>query len=113
MAIGIHPKMSKFVRESDIRRLERLLTLHGVVAIGDVGLDYSVPADYWADQHCMLDTILQPNYVLVLHCRGISRNTSQRGGCMMQLFCGARCKVCALFLQRISREAALVVRICF
>ena len=70
VAIGMHPKTN--VNEGDWQNFKRCLSFPGVTAFGEVGLDYSMPAQTWSQQHVVLDqalSLLRPDHVLILHGR--------------------------------------------
>ena len=76
-AIGIHPKGAANVDDQVWNSFMERLALPGVRGVGEVGLDYSVPPEEWAQQHIILDKILQnipEDKVLVLHNRSQDRN---------------------------------------
>ncbi|XP_069103070.1 LOW QUALITY PROTEIN: uncharacterized protein [Argopecten irradians] len=77
IAVGIHPKKRYNGSELDkvIRKLKELVRLPRVVAVGEFGLDHSVPVEFWHHQMVMLEKILplvEPRHVVVLHCRGLA-----------------------------------------
>ena len=70
VAIGLHPKT--IPSDDDWRQFGKCMGYSGVSALGEVGLDYSVPARRWSQQHVVLNRALQllrPDLVLVLHSR--------------------------------------------
>ena len=72
--VGVHPKAAGNVSPSEIRALQELLKVPGVVGLGEVGLDHSLSPTLWVDQLELLSAILPmatPQLVLVLHCRGM------------------------------------------
>ena len=72
VAIGLHPKSAQSYGDREWEAFERSLALPGVKALGEVGLDYSVPPGGWIAQIRTLDRAvksLRPEQVLVLHCR--------------------------------------------
>ncbi|XP_033728831.1 uncharacterized protein LOC117317969 [Pecten maximus] len=77
VAVGVHPKKRYSSSELDrvIRKLKDLVRQRRVTAVGEVGVDHSVPPEQWPQQLVMLEKILplvEPRHVLVLHCRGMS-----------------------------------------
>ncbi|XP_021342390.1 uncharacterized protein LOC110442871 [Mizuhopecten yessoensis] len=72
VAVGEHPK-HKFSQDQFnrvVQELRQLIKLPRVGAVGEIGLDHSVPREQWAQQSVMLEKILQlvePGHVLVLH----------------------------------------------
>lgn len=70
VAVGIHPKYASKVGERDVDREASLVCGSGVAAIGEMGLDFSVPSDRWPAQRSLLQAQLRlvgPGRVLVLH----------------------------------------------
>eukprot|EP00057_Strongylocentrotus_purpuratus_P026470 XP_011680944.1 PREDICTED: uncharacterized protein LOC105446178 [Strongylocentrotus purpuratus] len=75
VAVGIHPKHASKVGERDVDRVAGLVCGSGVTAIGEMGLDFSVPSDRWPAQRSLLRAQLRlvgPGRVLILHLRGNS-----------------------------------------
>ncbi|XP_021353774.1 putative deoxyribonuclease TATDN2 [Mizuhopecten yessoensis] len=77
VAVGVHPKHQYSQEQFNrvVQELRQLILLPRVGAVGEIGLDHSVPREQWAQQSVMLEKILQlvePRHVLVLHCRGIT-----------------------------------------
>lgn len=73
MAVGIHPKHASKVGDRDVDRVASLVCGGGVTAIGEMGLDFSVPSDRWPAQRSLLRAQLRlvgPGRVLILHLRG-------------------------------------------
>ncbi|OWF50804.1 putative deoxyribonuclease TATDN2 [Mizuhopecten yessoensis] len=77
IAVGVHPKhqysQDQFKRV--VQELCQLIKLPHVGAVGEIGLDHSVPRERWAQQSVMLKKILllvEPRHVLVIHFRGIT-----------------------------------------
>ncbi|XP_069114375.1 uncharacterized metal-dependent hydrolase YcfH-like [Argopecten irradians] len=72
VVVGIHPK--KYLTAEDLDRLKVLLTVPGVVGLGEVGIDHTVqPPEHWYYQERQLKSLLQflpSDKVLVLHIRG-------------------------------------------
>ncbi|XP_033758156.1 putative deoxyribonuclease TATDN2 [Pecten maximus] len=80
VAVRLHPK-TKFqsFREVDdcFRHLRKLVQQERVTAVGEVGLDHTVPMRDWHYQMVNLQKILPlvtTRHVLVLHCRGMSHD---------------------------------------
>ena len=73
--VGLYPKAAGNVSPSELRALQELLKVPGVVGLGVVGLDHSVSPK-------LLSAILPmatPQLVLVLHCRGMDRAGKHSG----------------------------------
>ena len=75
VGIGLHAKHARnsvcWVEEG-VRQLKKLLRNPCVVAIGELGLDHSVPLKYWAYQIELLEKVLpclENGHILVIHCR--------------------------------------------
>lgn len=71
--VGVHPKhINEFSRDRFLH-MEKLLNLPHVVALGEVGLDRTVPVKLWRQQEAVLRQVLtltRKDKVLVLHLRG-------------------------------------------
>lgn len=86
VGIGFHPKHASNTRiriEDGFHQLRRLLRHPRVVALGEVGLDHSVPMKYWSHQVELLEKVLpclEDRHVLVIHCRGM------KGDCGTEAF---------------------------
>lgn len=86
VGIGFHPKHASNTHtriEDGFHQLRRLLRHPRVVALGEVGLDHSVPMRYWAYQVELLEKVLpclEDRHVLVIHCRGM------KGDCGTEAF---------------------------
>ena len=87
LAFGVHPKHATgFCRHlnTGVDRLRRLMSLPGVVAFGEVGLDYTVPSAEWESQRKMLTHLLKElrgeigGKPLVIHCREAVSPTPQK-----------------------------------
>jgi len=77
VAVGIHPKKAPSFRELQWVHMQVLLSDNRVTAVGEVGLDYSVPQDQWPIQEQVLKKVLTVcglGHVLVLHIRGNKRD---------------------------------------
>ncbi|XP_013412723.1 uncharacterized protein LOC106175328 [Lingula anatina] len=72
LAVGLHPK--KVASSEQFRRLGTLLSSPDVSAVGEVGIDHTVPPGEWVGQRLRLEKVLKlltPAKILVLHCRGL------------------------------------------
>ena len=72
-AVGVHPKKVHQLNDQRWKLMEQWLEHPKVVALGEVGLDYSVHQDLWEKQETTLIEVLKlcrPQKVLVLHIRG-------------------------------------------
>ncbi|XP_033755836.1 cytochrome P450 CYP12A2-like [Pecten maximus] len=80
VAVGLHPKtkfQSSRSMDDCFRHLRKLVQHDRITAVGEVGLDHSVPMRDWHDQMVHLKKILPlvtTRHVLVLHCRGMSHD---------------------------------------
>jgi Tat protein secretion system quality control protein TatD with DNase activity len=75
LAVGIHPKHVKEFSDNQFQRLQELLKLPTTSALGEVGLDRSVPIKEWILHEAVLTKVLKcaiPEKCLVLHLRGHS-----------------------------------------
>ncbi|KAH3854253.1 hypothetical protein DPMN_096791 [Dreissena polymorpha] len=64
---------------------ERIISLHEVTVIGEVGIDHTEDPTHWAQHHVVLDkalTFLRSDQVLVLHIR---RAQDKEGDDMLHL----------------------------
>ena len=71
--MGVHPKHVNERSSSKFQLLSSLLRSPQVVALGEVGLDRSVPSSKWQEQRVVLRkvlTLLTYDRVLILHLRG-------------------------------------------
>nr|XP_022307697.1 flocculation protein FLO11-like [Crassostrea virginica] len=73
LAVGVHPKHVEELTDQRFSQFQSLLKRPAVHALGEVGLDRTVPAAVWRRQEAILDKVLgcaTPNQCLVLHLRG-------------------------------------------
>ena len=73
LAVGVHPKHVEELTDQRFSQFQSLLKRPSVHALGEVGLDRTVPAAVWRRQEAILDKVLgcaTPNQCLVLHLRG-------------------------------------------
>ena len=73
MAVGIHPKRAHCYRDCEWEAFLRLLNHQRVVAISEVGLDFTRSPSDWRYQEDLLTRILElgtNGFVLVMHLRG-------------------------------------------
>jgi TatD DNase family protein len=73
IVIGFHPRKVKEFNIGVLSKIQRLLTLPGVVGLGEIGLDWTEPQEVWEEQESVFRQILQNAgswRVLVLHLRG-------------------------------------------
>ena len=71
--MGVHPKHVNELGSAKFQLLSSLLRSPRVVALGEVGLDRSVPSSKWQEQRVVLRkvlTLLTSDRVLILHLRG-------------------------------------------
>jgi TatD DNase family protein len=77
IAVGVHPKHTDELTPERFLRLKDLLDLPYVVALGEVGLDRTVPVKLWRRQEEVLRqmlTLARKDRVIVLHLRGTSHD---------------------------------------
>uniref|UniRef100_K1Q6T5 Putative deoxyribonuclease TATDN2 n=2 Tax=Magallana TaxID=2171616 RepID=K1Q6T5_MAGGI len=73
VAVGVHPKQHSTFSEEKMMLLEQLLHHPKVVALGECGLDRSVPPSEWTQQEDVFIKLLKlakPCIPIVLHLRG-------------------------------------------
>ena len=73
LAVGVHPKHVEELSDSCFLQLQSLLKWPSVRALGEVGLDRTVPVSEWRKQEVVLERVLgyaMPDQCLVLHLRG-------------------------------------------
>ena len=72
-AVGVHPKHVNELNDERFSVLQRLLDSPSVSALGEIGLDHTVPLDRWRTQEKVLVRVLSLAKVsrpIVLHLRG-------------------------------------------
>ena len=91
---GVHPKharrSSHYIQEA-VSKLQHLLRNPRVVAVGECGLDHSVPDKDWPAQNKLLKLILpyiEPHHVVVIHCRGITGDDGLEAYCLLRHLLG-------------------------
>uniref|UniRef100_A0A8W8KII9 Uncharacterized protein n=1 Tax=Magallana gigas TaxID=29159 RepID=A0A8W8KII9_MAGGI len=73
VAVGVHPKHIEEFSRDRFLHMKELLNRPHVVALGEVGLDRTVPVKLWRRQEdvlCQVLTLSRKDKVLVLHLRG-------------------------------------------
>lgn len=73
VAVGVHPKHTEEFSRDRFLHMKELLNRPHVVALGEVGLDRTVPVKLWRRQEdvlCQVLTLSRKDKVLVLHLRG-------------------------------------------
>jgi TatD DNase family protein len=73
VAVGVHPKHFNELTTGILRHMEELLCSPSVVALGEVGLDRTIPIRLWRRQEEAFRkvlTIVRKDKVLVIHLRG-------------------------------------------
>lgn len=73
IAVGVHPKRVSELTEDRFQQLQQLMKCSTIAALGEVGLDRTVPFQEWRIQEAALTRILKlavPEKCLVLHLRG-------------------------------------------
>ena len=73
VAVGVHPKHVHEMDDQKFLELRRLLDLPCVSALGEIGLDHTVPLDKWRTQERVFVKVLSLTKVsrpIVLHLRG-------------------------------------------
>ncbi|XP_053409131.1 putative deoxyribonuclease TATDN2 [Mercenaria mercenaria] len=71
--VGIHPR--KALTDKGFSKLAEVLQFPEVAGLGEIGLDRTEPAEKWAEQLRKVEqvlTLLQPEHVLVIHCRSLT-----------------------------------------
>ena len=71
--IGYHPRIP--FSESNLAKLKEVLSFPGVAGLGEIGIDRTENVKTWASQARMVKRLLSlllPEHVLVIHCRGMS-----------------------------------------
>ena len=79
-AVGLHPKKAHLFNEGIKSRIREALRDPGVVALGEVGLDFTTPVDTWELQSAVFGELLTlscPDRVLVLHIRDASKYATE------------------------------------
>ena len=102
VAVGVHPKKAKSFEDSHWRLLQQHLSDPRVAALGEVGLDHTVPERDHAVQEQVLEKVLTVcglGHVLVLHVRG-SKKTDPLGD-----------KVYAKCLEIVQKKCSMFQRI--
>ena len=73
-AVGLHPKKAGKLGQVDVASMQHLLRLPQVHALGEIGLDFTVPRKEWERQEDALRMLIRrlctTDKVLVLHLRG-------------------------------------------
>ena len=75
ISVGIRPKIDPSERQLD--RLAKLLEMPEVCALGEIGIDHSVPIGRWASQTLNIQKILgclavRSNKIICVKCRGVA-----------------------------------------
>ena len=74
VTVGLHPKNATHLTPHIFGRVKRLVSDPNVSGLGEIGLDFTAPADTLASQFALLGEVLpllgDNDKVLVLHCRG-------------------------------------------
>ena len=82
-AFGFHPRLASEFHVGHYEELNHLLIQDHVVALGEVGLDYTCPESQWGAQRVLLRTILplavSHHKTLVIHCRERDERSIQAG----------------------------------
>ncbi|XP_041478390.1 uncharacterized protein LOC121426235 [Lytechinus variegatus] len=80
VSVGVLPRFASGFEECDLDAMGRLACDSKTSALGEIGLDYSLPSSTWSKQLRVYTTILEQigvtGKVLVLHLRGQEGNTS-------------------------------------
>ncbi|KAH3724158.1 hypothetical protein DPMN_049968 [Dreissena polymorpha] len=87
-AVGLHPKKPHASVEGAVRLVEEELRKEGVVALGEIGLDWTTPEQEWPLQERMFVGLLElacPRRPVILHLRGQDRYSSEVSALALRL----------------------------